>query len=130
VDVPASMPTLRPHAARTDRLMPTSTPRLCTRCRQPCRGRCPNCTPAQRHDTDQARGNSSQRGYGSHWRRTIRPAFLRDNPLCTICSALAEVPDHWPVTRKQLIERGVPDPDAAHRLRPLCLACHALYGPR
>lgn len=110
--------------------MPTSSPRLCPGCRRTVHGRCPHCTPTSRATTDQHRGNSTSRGYGSHWRRVIRPAYLRDHPLCCLCKALAEVPDHWPETRATLVARGVTDPDAPHRLRPLCLSCHARHGAR
>lgn len=81
-----------------------------------------------RQRADQQRGNSNARGYDSHWRRIIRPAFLRANPLCVLCGALANVPDHWPETRAELVERGVADPDATHRLRPLCDSCHNIHG--
>ena len=104
--------------------------RICDHCHQIVIGPCPTCSPQRRAEADQARGTSAQRGYGSHWRNVIRPAFLRDNPLCVICGGLAEVPDHWPETRATLLARGVTDPDAAHRMRPLCLVCHARYGMR
>jgi 5-methylcytosine-specific restriction protein A len=60
----------------------------------------------------------------------IRLAFLREHPLCVLCSELAEVPDHWPVKRADLVAAGVDDPDAFERMRPLCLSCHARYGER
>lgn len=108
--------------------MPTAPPRLCPRCRQPTQGRCTTCQPVHRTTTDRARGNSNSRGYDSHWRRVIRPAFLRDNPICVLCGALATVPDHWPETRASLVARGIADPDADHRLRPLCTSCHNQHG--
>ena len=58
----------------------------------------------------------------------IRPAFLRANPLCVLCGELAEVPDHWPTTRRALVDAGVADPDAFEHLRPLCTTCHNRYG--
>lgn len=108
--------------------MPTSPPRLCPSCRQPVRGRCPRCTKTTRRRTDQYRGSSNSRGYGYHWRVHVRLPFLRDNPLCVLCGALANVADHWPITRAELVERGVPDPDAPHRLRSLCDSCHNIHG--
>ena len=108
--------------------MPTKSKRLCGRCGWIGTGNCPNCRPQAHRDTDAKRGNSSSRGYGTRWRTVIRPAFLRDNPLCVLCGSLATVPDHWPDTRATLIQRGVTDPDAAHRLRPLCKPCHDRYG--
>lgn len=108
--------------------MPTASSRLCARCGWIGKGRCPNCTKDQARDTDQRRGTSTERGYGRNWRYRIRPAFLRANPLCVLCGALASVPDHWPLTRKSLIEAGVLDPDGFHRLRPLCKTCHDRFG--
>ncbi|MEU1128750.1 hypothetical protein ABZ383_02605 [Streptomyces sp. NPDC005900] len=32
--------------------------------------------------------------------------------------------DHFPLSRRELIARGEPNPDAAKHLRPLCVACH------
>lgn len=109
-------------------MSPQASARLCSGCRQIIRGRCPTCTKQQRQEADQARGSSTERGYGSHWRRVIRPAFLRANPICVLCGSLAHVPDHWPETRASLVARGVEDPDAPHRLRALCKECHDLHG--
>ena len=108
--------------------MPTRSPRLCPTCRQPVRGTCASCTKTTRKQSDQYRGSAASRGYGYHWREHVRKPFLRDNPLCVLCGALAEVPDHWPETRRSLVARGVTDPDAFHRLRPLCRADHERYG--
>lgn len=110
--------------------MPTSTPRLCSGCRQPVRGRCPRCTKTIRRQTDQYRGTAASRGYGHHWREHVRKPFLRDNPLCVLCGELANVPDHWPETRRSLVARGVPDPDHFARLRALCDNCHQRHGAR
>lgn len=110
--------------------MPTKPPRLCSGCHQPVQGQCLRCTKTKRQHTDRYRGTSASRGYDHHWREHIRKPYLRDNPLCCLCGALANVPDHWPVTRAELVERGVPDPDAPHRLRPLCDDCHNRHGAR
>jgi 5-methylcytosine-specific restriction protein A len=108
--------------------MPTSSARLCAGCGTIVNGRCPTCTKATRQASDAVRESPAQRGYDSHWRRSIRPAFLRQHPICVLCGALASVPDHWPETRKELVGRGVSDPDADHRLRALCKTCHDRYG--
>jgi 5-methylcytosine-specific restriction protein A len=60
----------------------------------------------------------------------VRVPFLRDHPLCELCGALANVPDHHPETRRALVSRGVRDPDASHRLRALCDSCHNAFGAR
>lgn len=106
----------------------SSRRRLCDGCRQIVVGPCPTCTKQRRVEVDRIRGNSTSRGYGSRWRNVIRPAFLRDHPLCVICGALAEVPDHWPETRASLVARGVADPDDGSRLRALCKICHDIHG--
>lgn len=110
--------------------MPTASSRLCPGCGWIGKGRCPNCTKTRQADVDKQRGNSTSRGYGSNWRYRIRPQFLRANPLCVLCGSLASVPDHWPETRASLIARAVTDPDAEHRLRPLCASCHNTHGLR
>lgn len=111
--------------------MPTlSGRRICANCGQIVIGPCPTCRKTTHSDVDKRRGNSNTRGYDSRWRRAIRPAFLRENPLCVLCGELASVPDHWPETRASLVARGVDDPDAAHRLRALCADCHQRHGLR
>lgn len=37
---------------------------------------------------------------------------------------MATVADHHPTSRRELLTQGVTDPDADHRLRPLCTTCH------
>lgn len=67
--------------------------------------------------------NSAQRGYDAKWRRRRR-SYVRRHPLCCLCGAPAQVADHYPESRKELIARGVTDPDADRYLRPLCIPCH------
>jgi 5-methylcytosine-specific restriction enzyme A len=81
-------------------------------------GRCP--THGKAHD---GRPSSSRRGYGRAWSRT-RAAFLEQNRLCARCGATATVADHHPTSRARLVELGVEDVDAWHRLQPLCAPCH------
>jgi 5-methylcytosine-specific restriction protein A len=86
-------------------------------------GRCPACT----RKAEQQRGSPASRGYGYRWRTAIRPQYLRDHPICVLCGAVASVPDHWPVDRRTLVADGCPDPDAEHRMRALCKACHDVH---
>lgn len=83
-------------------------------------GRCTTCKAR----AETIRGNAASRGYGSTWARR-RAAYLRRHPLCALCPAQASVADHYPTSRRDLVAQGVPDPDAEHRLRPLCTPCHA-----
>jgi 5-methylcytosine-specific restriction protein A len=93
-------------------------------------GRCEGCRKA----ADAARGTAAQRGYDSRWDRVHRPACLRRDPLCVCreaghghggqCLSRSTVADHWPMSRRELVAQGVPDPDAPHRLRGICSPCH------
>lgn len=69
---------------------------------------------------------------GRAWARK-RKAFIYRNPWCLICARAANVADHYPLSRKQLIAKGEVDPDASKHLRPLCVSCHnretAKYQP-
>lgn len=38
---------------------------------------------------------------------------------------LSNVADHYPESRKELLERGVKDPDYPEFLRGLCRSCHS-----
>lgn len=69
------------------------------------------------------RPTAAQRGYGHRWQRTRR-RYLRRHPTCILCGQPAQVPDHHPHSRKQLVAMGVRDPDADQHLRPLCIPCH------
>lgn len=51
-------------------------------------------------------------------------AFLIDNPACVLCGQLATVADHYPRSRRQLIDAREPNPDDARWLRALCARCH------
>ncbi|MYW05765.1 HNH endonuclease [Streptomyces sp. SID3343] len=66
---------------------------------------------------------SNGKSYDVRWQRTRR-AYLYANPWCVLCAQPAVVADHHPITRRQLIDQGVSDPDAPERLRPLCVRCH------
>ncbi len=59
----------------------------------------------------------------SEWARK-RKRFLYANPWCVLCGQPANVADHYPLSRKQLIAQGVDDPDAPKCLRALCVTCH------
>ncbi len=82
------------------------------------KGRCILCRQRQARSAP-----STGPRYGGTWgERRIR--YLRENPYCIICTHLAHVPDHYPLSRRALIDMGVHDPDADEYLRPLCKRCH------
>jgi hypothetical protein len=45
-----------------------------------------------------------------------------------LCGRRATVADHYPETRRSLVDRGIPDPDAWHWLRPRQLSAQAPPG--
>ena len=87
----------------------------CLDCGQPTRNgsRCRTCV----HHREQARGTSTQQGYGSAWRH-VRDAFLAAHPWCVGCGASATDVDHIVASR-----RG--GTDDWENLRPLCHPCHS-----
>lgn len=80
-------------------------------------GRC------EEHRPVDDRPSAAKRGYGAAWAK-IRSRYLATHPTCVLCGAPATVPDHYPVTRRQLVAQGVTDPDADRHLRPLCKRDH------
>lgn len=83
------------------------------------RGKC----PTHRRAAEAKRGSAAERGYDAAWQKRSK-AFLASHPVCVLCGGKAEVSDHWPKTRRQLVAEGVRDPDADQHLRPLCTRDH------
>lgn len=96
---------------------------------------CPNLTASGRCEdhkkaADKARGTSTERGYKTrgHLRR-FRPGVLERDPLCVLCleegkpPRLSTVADHFPLSRRELIELGL-DPDDPQHGRGLCKRHH------
>lgn len=68
--------------------------------------------------------NAGKRPYArASWLR-FRIDYLSRNPRCVLCDRMATIPDHWPVSRRDLVNRGVRHPDQAFYVRALCTACH------
>lgn len=62
--------------------------------------------------------------YSSKGHRRFREAVLTASPICSLCEiAVATVADHYPLSRRELVERGL-DPNQPSRGRGLCAACH------
>jgi 5-methylcytosine-specific restriction protein A len=73
---------------------------------------------------DRARGNATQRGYGSRHRSKFRAKVLERDPVCVLCHARRSTDaDHHPVDRRTLVLRGE-DPDDPKHGRGLCGLCH------
>lgn len=99
---------------------------------------CPTITTGGRCDTHQrdadlARGTATQRGYTSRGHQRFRRTVLRRDPACVctdmnhghpaLCGARSTVADHWPRSRRQLVDAGANPDDPAHG-RGLCKPCH------
>jgi 5-methylcytosine-specific restriction enzyme A len=91
---------------------------------------CPTLTASSRCDlhAKDERGSSAARGYGSKHRRLFRSAVLaRAGYLCVLrlpgCSDIATVADHFPLSRRELVEAGMNPNDPGHG-RALCASCH------
>ena len=84
------------------------------------RGRCER----HRRAADQQRGTAAQRGYRTAGHKAFRDRVLRRDPICVLCRLRAStVADHWPLSRRELLEQGH-DPDDPGRGRGLCKGCH------
>lgn len=90
-------------------------------------GRC----DAHKRTAEAVRGTAAQRGYGGKAWRIARRVVLRRDAVCVLCHIeRSTVADHWPISRRDLVAMGVPDPDAPHRLRGLCASCHGTETAR
>ena len=94
---------------------------------------CPELTPGGPCHTcartaDTARGTATQRGYNHKHRTLFRPKVLaRAGHICQIrrpgCLGTATVADHYPLSRRELIEAGLNPYDPRHG-RAACKPCH------
>ena len=88
-------------------------------------GRCADCA----RDAEQRRGSSSARGYGRKHRSRFRKTVLERDICCVLCRdegkwTLATVADHHPLSRRELVDRGMDPDDPAHG-RALCHDHHS-----
>lgn len=81
------------------------------------------CRTHQRQ-ADRDRGTASQRGYTGKGHQRFRSAVLNRDPICVLCRlAQSTVADHYPDSRRELIEQGH-DPNDPACGRGLCKPCH------
>ena len=84
-------------------------------------GRCADC----RAKADKARGTPAQRGYKSSGHKRFRSAVLARDPVCVECKVRpSQHADHWPVSKRELIARGLDSNDPFYG-RGLCAVCHS-----
>jgi 5-methylcytosine-specific restriction enzyme A len=99
----------------------------CPNLADPGQSYCGDCGPRLRRASqrrhDASRPSPAARGYGADWRKR-RARFLAAHPACADCGAPATVADHDPVSRRDLVAAGAPDPDADRHLKARCKPCH------
>ena len=117
--------------------MPTRPPRSCPRCSRPVTvgTPCPTCQATTRHEVDRERGTAAERGYDTR-HRWFRHNVIRRDPVCTCpgcgscsgtpCGALSTEADHYPLSRRELVEQGL-NPNLAEHGRGLCKPCHSSH---
>jgi 5-methylcytosine-specific restriction protein A len=82
--------------------------------------RCPNHT----RQADKGRGTAKERGYTSRGHQHFRNQTLSRDPICVLCQVReSTVADHYPHSRKELLELGLDANDAQYG-RGLCKPCH------
>ena len=100
---------------------------------------CPEYTQGSRcadhqRQAEQARGTARQRGYGGRHETRFRPGVLAKHPTCVCaeddhghgqpCGRPSVHADHWPLSRRELVDRHL-DPDDPANGRGLCQPCHS-----
>lgn len=79
---------------------------------------------AHRREADRARGTAQERGYTGRGHQAFRNAVLTRDPICVICKvAFSTVADHYPRSRKELVDAGL-DPNDPQYGRGLDKQCH------
>jgi 5-methylcytosine-specific restriction protein A len=78
-----------------------------------------------RRAADRARGTARDRGYNTRGHQAFRAAVLTRDPICVIpgCINFSSVADHYPLSRKELLERDM-NPNDPARGRGLCKPHH------
>lgn len=79
-----------------------------------------------RQAADKRRGTPKERGYTGAGHRSFRTVVLERDATCVLCrDAPANVADHYPLSRRELVARGL-DPNDPRAGRGLCLRCHSI----
>lgn len=100
-------------------------PRAWSPCSHPS---CPTLTPPGQprcgdHRYDRTRPTARARGYDHTHEIQFRAEVLAREPYCRLCYAPATVADHHPLSRRELVARGL-NPNNPARGRGLCVRCH------
>lgn len=84
-------------------------------------GRC----EAHTRQAEQARGTAKQRGYDRRHELLFRERVLTRDPVCVLCGRRwATQADHYPLSRRELVARGM-NPNDPDNGRGLCGPCHS-----
>lgn len=79
---------------------------------------------AHRREGDRRRGTATERGYTGRGHQGFRRAVLQRDPICVLCDvAFSTVADHYPISKRDLIEQGLNSNDPQYG-RGLCELCH------
>ena len=77
-----------------------------------------------RAEADRRRGTATERGYTSKGHQAFRRAVISADPVCVACRLRpSTIADHYPHSRKELIELSLNPNDPAYG-RGLCKPCH------
>ena len=77
-----------------------------------------------RAEADRRRGTATERGYTSKGHAAFRRAVISADPVCVACHLRpSTVADHYPHSRRELIELGL-NPNDPQYGRGLCKSCH------
>lgn len=80
--------------------------------------------PTHTRQADKGRGTARERGYATRGHQHFRNQTLSRDPICTLCFLReSSVADHYPLSRRELIEQGMNPNDPQHG-RGLCSSCH------
>lgn len=72
--------------------------------------------------TQEAKGNSSQRGYGAKWQRLRKWILLRDNYLCQPCILDGRITEATEVDHR--VNKAGGGDDSPENLQSICSDCH------
>ncbi|WP_436772054.1 holin [Yinghuangia sp. YIM S09857] len=118
--------------------MPTRAPRRCTtpacpRDPEPGTAKCARCA------TPRPRPSAAAQGYGPEHERRFRVGVLAKHPTCVCedtdhghdapCGRTSQHADHWPLSKRELIARGMDDNHPNYG-RGLCPQCHSKHTAR
>ena len=89
-----------------------------------CRGRAVRNGRCAEHQDADRRPSAALRGYDEEHRQRFRAGVLERYPVCALCCRPSTHADHYPMTRRELVECGLDANDPRYG-RGLCASCHS-----